>query len=96
MEISLLAYLAFGVVGGAAWIRMVILVNRLRIVPHISVWKRDLRQFQAISVYRKHYPNSVLFTLFLTCTLISFLFFGIFVYDSETTRAKPEAQYLQQ
>lgn len=89
MRTALVTYLIFGIISGAAWIKMIVEVNNLGIVPHISLWRRSLRQFGACSVHREYLPGSSLRTLLVTTMLISAFFFGLFVFEAERTRPEP-------
>ena len=87
---SPVVYLFFGLISGILFNEMTRQVNRARVIPKISLWwtwRRDPRNLSL--VFRKHrvlYPSSNLRLSFWTCLLLSLLFFGIFIYESESAR----------
>jgi hypothetical protein len=87
---ALVAFMASGIASGFMQYLIVKQVNKASVGSPIRLfWTLDRNPAKVIFAYREHkrlFPDSSLRTAFLILTLMTVVFFALFIYESERTR----------
>ena len=87
---ALIAFVACGIASGFTQYLIVRQVNKANVGPRIRLfWTLDRNPAKVVFTYREHkrlFPNSILRTAFLMLTMMTVVFFALFIYESERNR----------